>query len=811
MKDELLNYRPIPFFFLNTTEPEALSLSAAEDLMSQMKAAGYGGALLFNKPPTGFDQKAYLSEAWYNALENFCIAAKKTGLRIWINDGWDFPPGDAGGRIMAADPSLVQYHLGKMEDGTIQPVETEWGFPAFEEPRSSALFHEYIYEGLASHLGQYFGDPLTGIFSDADNRRITPLEVKDLKTHIYYPWSKTLPDQFLKEYGYDLMPHLHDIYDLADTQAAADYWKLVSKLYHNWFAANYRWCHEHGLRYSFHTSDTGPLDPRNCRRTSVFSEGETLKLVRHSDYPGTDHELLALDGGTHYDGRFFVPSVSRGGDLARWEHPAFQDTMYDLRAKIVSSAAYLYGRDRTLCEAFAATNWDVSPEQLRRIAAWQIMQGINFFVPHAVHVKLFGPTKFFAPPEFLHGFPQAALKEFNDFLAKYSMIAAQGEYRPQLAVLDPTPVMWRRKTPGRFFEICDKLNRMAIDYVITDREHAGSFDFVIDPYDGKEITLPAAFAAFTGGELAYYRRFLPDGTYYFLAANVWSDKTLAGKLTSAGRTIELELAPGEIAVIGGPWEEYRSPLSISKKLALPEDLRITWHDPQKIGFTHSFEWENACRISGLCLLIPGKAEAKLNDIPLVNGKEVFVFDDIYTSYSLPDQPGCYRVEFADVSFETPAYLSGDFEVQYSSVNDYHTSVYMLYNLSIFAPEKEKLILSGRKNTICSGSWTEQGHPFYSGRATYECTFTSDASSDILELDFKGSLCEVSIDGIQLGTKSLSPYRFPLKKVPCGSHTLQVRITNTLGNQLEQFRVPSGLTGGRLLNVKEKEVDGKIKN
>lgn len=213
MNTTLQDHRPIPFFFLNTTDPEALSLSAAEELMRKMKEAGYGGALLFNKPPTGFDEEAYLSPAWYEALENFCIAARKLGLVIWINDGWDFPPGNAGGRILKEDPSLVQYHLEKMEDGSIKPVETPWGFPAFEEKESSRLFQKYIYEGLATHLGKYFGDPIVGIFSDADNRRINAFVLKDLKSRVYFPWSRNFPGEFRKKYGYDLTAFLHDIYD----------------------------------------------------------------------------------------------------------------------------------------------------------------------------------------------------------------------------------------------------------------------------------------------------------------------------------------------------------------------------------------------------------------------------------------------------------------------------------------------------------------------------------------------------------------------------------------------------------------------
>ena len=58
-------YRPIPFYFINTTRAEDLSRDACRAAMRELAAAGYGGCVLFNKPPTGFDAQGYLSERWY--------------------------------------------------------------------------------------------------------------------------------------------------------------------------------------------------------------------------------------------------------------------------------------------------------------------------------------------------------------------------------------------------------------------------------------------------------------------------------------------------------------------------------------------------------------------------------------------------------------------------------------------------------------------------------------------------------------------------------------------------------------------------
>ena len=187
----------------------------------------------------------------------------------------------------------------------------------------------------------------------------------------------------------------------------------------------------------------------------------------------------------------------------------------------------------------------------------------------------------------------------------------------------------------------------------------------------------------------------------------------------------------------------------------------------------------------------------------MSGQKTLVFDDIYKEYVLPGTVGRYQVDFIDVPFETPVYLSGDFKIKYSSTNDFYKSEYSLYNLTLFTSETEDIKLSCRKQFLTSGTWTDQGYPFYSGEVTYQCEFKTDFPADFLELVMEGVWCEVSLDGVPLGGKSMSPCQFPLTQCLPGQHTLKVSITNTLGNQLEQFRVPSGLIQAKILKTQDK--------
>ncbi|OQA87085.1 MAG: hypothetical protein BWY31_00961 [Lentisphaerae bacterium ADurb.Bin242] len=794
-------FRPIPFYFLNTTVPEELNAGSADEGMRRLKDAGYGGCILFNKPPTGFDPELYLSDFWFKTIENFLVAARKYGLRIWINDGWDFPPGDAGRRIADSAPHLKQQRLTRTPDGKIVPADVPWGFPAFEEPESSRLFIQWVYEEYKKRLGKYFNNPMAGFFSDADNRRCMPGHLPSLDGKVYFPWSKDFSADFRARFGYDIEPFLPDILEGRAPDASADYWRLASDLYHRWFKNNYEWCKANGLKYSFHTSDTGPFTAKQCQRSSVFSEGEYLALASYCDYPGTDHELAMLDGGTHFDRRYFVPSVSRGGTIVpeRFVNPAFRQTRWDVRAKYAAGVSYMHRRERTLCEAFAATNWGATPALLRQIGAWQILQGINFFVPHAVHHRLFGSTKFFAPPEFTKGSLRHAVREINDFFAKYCMIAALGEYAPNIAVIDPTPEIWRGGDGSKLFELCDRLNRAAYAYVITDRAHAASFPCALDPMADTLPELPPPEATFDSGELCWMIRTLADGSKCMLVSNLWSDSALRGTLSFGTRRIALELEPGEIAVIGGPYEEYRSPFRPEKTVPLEFPVPVTWDSPNRVPFHKNAGWTAAEALEKTAVQVPKALEGKvsLNGKILSGGKPVKVFDDVYVEYPVEIKAGEFTLDFPETEWETPIYLAGEFDAEAKVSGEFGRKVYEIYNLTLFEPECCEIRLRKRSGQLQASSWADQGHPFYSGAATYHFSLEGDGRDAVLCLPDVECVCEVSLDGNFLGRAVWAPYRFRLGKI-CGAHRLDIQVFNTLANQLEEYRAPGGLLSAPFL-------------
>ncbi len=789
-KEDESKFRPIPFYFINTRDEERLSQVEINRAMERVKAQHFGGIVLFNKPPEGFREEEYLETPWFEMTERFVLACRRYDLALWLNDGFNFPPGDAAGRIQKLAPHLKQKILVQRDTGEIEVDELEWGFPAFEEAESSALFIRLVYEEYRKKLGKYFGSGIVGFFSDADNRRVTPFCTEALGNRPYFPWCSDFSACFKRDYGYDLTPFLPRLLRGETGEFSHDYWQLAGRLYQRWFRNNYEWCHQNGLKYSFHTSDTGPFPQAECPRSSIYTEGNTLEFLAFSDCPGTDHELLRLDGGTHFDRRFYVP-VSSYGAVPPAKNGEFADTHRDLRAKYAADAACLYGKERVLCEAFAATNWGVTYQELRRIAAWQIMQGVNFFIPHAVHHVLWGETKYFAPPEFSLSPLAHGVREFNDFLTHWSFLASEGEYLAPVAVIDPTDEIWRGTTDGKaIFALCDRLNRQGWGYRIVNRTDAEKFQWVFDPARGVFPELPPAPAEFSGnGDLHFMLRKVAGGKVKLLVANIWSETPVTGVLRFLGREMKLTVASGEIMEIR---EDGPNP-PLPETGTAPDRVEVTLLDRHRIPLRDLREWHQDCALEGLELLVPAQWAdnicydgGKLKTAP----RRVMLFDDAYCAFGLDGSAGRHVLSFdgAEPPPEYPVFLEGDMTAGVTGAPVAGKVFMLTYNLNILTASGTRLILGAPNPELSPGLLRDQGYPFYSGRIRYRLHYRKPGRK--LHFPQAGNISEVWIGNEHLATVIFDGTDVELPAQWDG--TIELIHYNTLGNQWEGAAYPNGL-------------------
>jgi len=855
-EQELQQFRPIPFYFITTTDPDALSYEGAYAQLRELKADGFGGIVLFNKPPHGFDCEGYLSNAWFDMVKNFVKACDDLGLSVWINDGFDFPPGDAGKRINPSlHPHLAQKRI-VLTNGEVEVKETDWGFPAFEEPESAELFHKFVYEPTKDAVGAYFGTTVKGIFSDADNRRVNAgVFGKEPAQKDYFPWSSDFEQTFSEIYGYNIQPYLKDILLKKSCPQAKDYWEHAGRLYQAWFSSNCRWCHENGLEYTFHTSDSSPYRWSDAPRSSPFTEGRALDMESIPDYPGTDQELLELNGGKHMrKEEYWVPQASWGSDDARICNPAYRDLYADLRTKQPQSAAFLEHKKGVMCEMFAASNWGASFTQLREIAARQIMQGVTFIVPHAYHHRMHGETKYFAPPDFSPRSHLAkGMRKFNDLLATYCYNASRGTLQASVAVLDITDDIWIDETKAEpFFDACLALDRMPCGYVIADDKrilrNKDAFSVILNTgaplskarsdkfsalglpiVTSMDALIPYTVCGITyegEGTPHFMRRKLEDGSTLLAICNLEQEGAITGQITIDGKTYPTQIHSGEIAFFTAEGQIPLDPVPAYEEsgIALPKEAPVSWEKENVIPL----EWwldetgSTATKCSDKTILTFPYTVSEDNVGPLtltftdrltdcitavkLDGKEVPIsgtmklYDDTCTLRKLPPEasaPGEHTLTICKaypISMNEPIYLFGNFGASVKTEEDYFLVSGRQYSLNRFIPRYAHVTLFRRPEILdTTKSFTEQGHPFYSGSVTYRfsISLSADYGEGVLHLPAVRDECTVILDGKVCGSRITAPYTIPLGTVG-GNHTLDITVHNTLGNMLEFYRAPSGL-------------------
>ena len=587
---DIFPYRQKPFYFITTNKPEELTVEEFKKNLTHVKEIGFGGIMIFNKPIEGFGADKYLSEEWFKMVENAAIACKDLGLDLWINDGFDYPPGDVAGKVKAIAPELNAKRI-KLIDGVPTVQDVDWGFPAFEEKKSGELFCKLVYDQYEKYVGKYFNDPITTFFSDTDNRRVQPSTMFNEQSPMrdYYPWSSDFEQSFKEIYGYDIMPYMKDVLLKKDMKQTADYWEHAGRLYQRWHKGNHEWMQAHGLKYTGHSSDSSPYLHAEAPRSSAFTEGRFSDVQNNWDYPGTDQELYAIDGGKHMvKHNYYCPTVIWGDVLREPKMTGYADISEDLRAKQAGATAFIYNKEGVMCEMFAASNFDVEPWVLKHIAAYQIMQGVTHVVTSAYAHRLLDQIKYFAPPEYSkHSLLQYSMDVINEEIANLTCMMNRGKDVFPIVMIDPTDWVWRANFDRKpYFEVFTKLNRLPYGFTICDTDKIIKNDYgfkvaivagitldekTIKALEDKGITvisdkeldkLPQLIdcdVKYIGEGTPHFVRKIIDGEEFTFIANIESESPISGKIYAYGKEKDITLYPGDIRYISKTYDDIPAP------------------------------------------------------------------------------------------------------------------------------------------------------------------------------------------------------------------------------------------------------------
>ncbi len=461
-------YRGKPFWSWNgKLEPEELRRQ-----LHIIKKMGMGGAFLHSRVGLA---TPYLGREWFDCIRASIDECRELGLEAWLYDEDRWPSGSAGG-LVTRDPryrlhflamevrprELFEGHRGLLGAwqgviGTqdrimnLKPIpegaspskgkdirvlclkdipmpESSWynGYTYLDvlSPAAVDRFIEVTHEAYRKEVGSEFGKSVFGIFTDEPNYGFVWPFTFDLPEGVQMavnPWTPGLLNIFRKEYGYDLRPHLPELFleveGIAFSTARYHYRRLVTKLFVESFSKRIgEWCQRNRIALTGHVLLEG-----NMRNTTMVV-GSTMPFYEHMQVPGID--VLT-------------------------EHSYEYDT-----AKQTVSVANQMGRKWVLTELYGCTGWDFSLEGHKAVGDWQTALGINLRCHHLSWYTMKGEAKrdypasiFFQSPWWEH------YGVVEDYYSRVHVALAEGDAVRRILVIHPIESMWARFRPPRIGDV----------------------------------------------------------------------------------------------------------------------------------------------------------------------------------------------------------------------------------------------------------------------------------------------------------------------------------------------------------------------
>lgn len=421
-------YRPIPFWSWN----DELDLEEIAHQIKELKNGGNGG--FFMHARSGL-KTSYLSPEWFQAIKTGIDVAKEEGMNAWIYDEEGWPSGFAGGLVPdqssdfhAKFITIKQVDDMKEEDmknllfcysyhstsKMLQRMEFKDRYNAENEEtiyvvykhtnpyyidtlnkRAIDAFLQCTHEAYYDRFKESFGDVMHGFFTDEP--RLTCNNFGDIA------WSDDLPETFLKRYGYDVTDYLPMLfYEIGDFEKIRyDFWETVSTMFaNNYMKTIYDWCEAHKCKV------TGHIMMEESIFSQMTSTAGVMPFYEYMHVPGIDWLRRRIDS----------PVIG----------------------KQVGSVACQLGKKQILTESYALCGWNVSFEELKWIAEWQFVNGVNQICQHLMAYTIKGVRKRDYPPS--HFTQQTWWKKanrFNDYLGRLCVALSEGDQSADVLMLHP--------------------------------------------------------------------------------------------------------------------------------------------------------------------------------------------------------------------------------------------------------------------------------------------------------------------------------------------------------------------------------------
>lgn len=413
LTEERKEYQPIPFWSWN----DRLDKDKLIQQIRWMKACGIGG--FFMHARSGL-KTTYLSQEWMECIEACCDEARALGMQAWAYDENGWPSGFVGGKLLENPENhdmYIEHQIGEFDesadiqylltkDSIIRTSKAEEGKEYLNlylrystssvdilNPRVVEQFIEETHEKYSEYFGEKFSKKLAGFFTDEPQ---------------YYRYGTSYTPMmemyYQEQYGQDINDYLGLLFVEKEGYRAFRYryWLSMQKLMLKNFAEKiYTWCLQHGVKFTGHYVEEISMG------NQIMCCGGVMPFYEYESIPGIDW-------------------------LGR-------ETNNELSIRQIVSASKQLGKKIVMSETFGCCGWDVTPEELRRIAGFQCINGVNMLCHHLVPYSERGLRKYDYPAHFhpINPWIKDKYLEFNQYFSRMGNLVATSEEIVHVAMLHP--------------------------------------------------------------------------------------------------------------------------------------------------------------------------------------------------------------------------------------------------------------------------------------------------------------------------------------------------------------------------------------
>lgn len=388
MKKEVPNkYKALPFWSWNDELEE-------DELIKQidwMHDNGIGGFFMHAR---GGLTTPYLGEKWFKCVEACLKRAKELNMEAYAYDENGWPSGFAGGKLLEDEENRDQYLSYKI--GEYDPK----AFVSYDLSTDKLIRTNKGNNNLNVYL--HISNSTADICNKEVVKKFIDITHEEYKKHDiygnlrgfftdepqYYRWgtayTRVLPEYFKKNYQEDILDRLGLLF--VEKEGYRDfrykYWKAMQDLMLNAFGKQiYDWCEENNYQL------TGHYVEENHLYQQMWCCAGVMPFYEYEHIPGCDW-------------------------LGR-------NTGHDTNPKQLGSVCAQLGKKQVISEMFGCVGWDTTPMELKHIAEFLMVNGVNIMCHHLLPYSEHGQRKRDYPEHYskVNPWVDKDFKSFNDYFS----------------------------------------------------------------------------------------------------------------------------------------------------------------------------------------------------------------------------------------------------------------------------------------------------------------------------------------------------------------------------------------------------------